>query len=608
MNKKTVVRAADDVPALTGLRGVAALTVVLSHSSIRHMYLAPGLDFEGTGKLGVWLFFVLSAYLLTRQLLVSGKPLAGAVLGKYLIRRFFRIYPLYVVALAIDIVLSRIPADRFTPSVLLRHAPDIFWTIPVEFQYYFCIPVVAFLLLSFGRAIWLGVLFMVLLFATNAALPGTEPALWPYLTIFLAGSLGAYLSVNIRLQGQWLPGLALLCAVLIANAAPAIMRLTTLDAVFDPDVLRNTPVLFGPLFTPVVLASVNSASWARLLSARPLIFLGEISYGLYLLHPLAVAAVNPLDAPAAVKGALVIAGAIALATLAYHAIERPCRRLGYRLTGLARGKHSAQFSPALACCAGSGYSLSHAPAEKANQMAFVKLKNILRPAVAQPSTKKAKPEAGFWDVHFQQWIREAEAKGLDPNDVGDAAWANDYLAQVLETRYLRFVPQGGTVLELGPGSGRLTRHLIGRAGRIELIDNSQFVIEWMNRYLAGKVAFRATHIENPLIPHIGESSIDTILSHGVFEHLDFDETYFFLHEFCRVIKPGGRISYNYNTLHNSAGAKWFLDHRRAPGSRCIFRFYTPDFMIRIAETAGLFVVDSLTSEERLAHIVLEKRS
>lgn len=214
--------------------------------------------------------------------------------------------------------------------------------------------------------------------------------------------------------------------------------------------------------------------------------------------------------------------------------------------------------------------------------------------------------AGKWDTAFRDWIARAERQGLDPNDVGDEAWENDYLAQSLEDRYLRYVPQGGTVLELGPGSGRLTRHLIGRAGRVELVDHSRFVIDWIQKYLSGKIDYRAQRISKPLLPHISENSIDTVLAHGVFEHLDFDETYFFLAEFCRVIKPGGHVSFNYNTIHSSGGMQWFSDHVREPGTRCIFRFYTPDFMIHLAERAGLTVVESLTSEHRLAHLILTK--
>jgi hypothetical protein len=64
-----------------------------------------------------------------------------------------------------------------------------------------------------------------------------------------------------------------------------------------------------------------------------------------------------------------------------------------------------------------------------------------------------------WDGKFRQWIESAISRGLDPNDVGDEAWANDHLSEILEDPFLKYIPEDRTVLELGPGSGRLTRHL-----------------------------------------------------------------------------------------------------------------------------------------------------
>jgi SAM-dependent methyltransferase len=229
------------------------------------------------------------------------------------------------------------------------------------------------------------------------------------------------------------------------------------------------------------------------------------------------------------------------------------------------------------------------------------LGQLRAPSANQP------PPPGRWDIHFHQWVASATARGLDANDVGDEAWANDRLAAVLDDCYLRYVPAGGTVLELGPGTGRLTRHLIGRAGKLELVDNSKFVIDWMNKYLRGRIEFRTHLIKSPRFAAVSDRSVDAVLAHGVFEHLDFDEAYAFLVEFHRVLKTGGHVSFNYDTLHSEAGAAWFLEHYK-PGKRCIFRLYTPDFMARIAEVAKFEVASSIVSDDRLAHIVLVKRA
>lgn len=59
------------LPALDGIRGFAAILVLLSHASLGGMMFLPGLDFGGVGKYGVFVFFVLSAFLLSLQFLRS---------------------------------------------------------------------------------------------------------------------------------------------------------------------------------------------------------------------------------------------------------------------------------------------------------------------------------------------------------------------------------------------------------------------------------------------------------------------------------------------------------------------------------------------------------
>jgi len=93
-----------------------------------------------------------------------------------------------------------------------------------------------------------------------------------------------------------------------------------------------------------------------------------------------------------------------------------------------------------------------------------------------------------WDVNFRE-IKNAEAIGIDPNDLGDVAWNDDPLKRAFERHCLPHVNPESVVLELGPGTGRLTRHLIGRCKRIILVDYSRFICEWLEHYLRGKGCF-----------------------------------------------------------------------------------------------------------------------
>ena len=63
--------AALQLDVLDGLRGVAVLFVVASHLSTEGLDVLPYLNLEGAGKYGVYLFFSLSAFLLTHQILIA---------------------------------------------------------------------------------------------------------------------------------------------------------------------------------------------------------------------------------------------------------------------------------------------------------------------------------------------------------------------------------------------------------------------------------------------------------------------------------------------------------------------------------------------------------
>src|SRR5690606_21941755 len=103
----------DHLDALDGLRGLAVLIVIASHLSNARLLPWPGV--AGWGKGGVYLFFVLSAFLLTRALL--RRPLAGFASGRlwadYALRRVLRIWPLYLVVLLASWGLTRAGVEWF---------------------------------------------------------------------------------------------------------------------------------------------------------------------------------------------------------------------------------------------------------------------------------------------------------------------------------------------------------------------------------------------------------------------------------------------------------------------------------------------------------------
>jgi peptidoglycan/LPS O-acetylase OafA/YrhL len=168
-----------ETPALTGLRGIAALWVLLFHA-----WIVGGRDAMGGahawlnfGWLGVDLFFGLSAFLLTSHALSRRErwPAARGVLGEpyvhYLGRRILRVFPAYYACLSILLALSAAGHYGPFPSVpdiafhlpmlhsLDKHFMDsingVFWSLPFEWQFYLALPLLLLVMERVGGSAWL---------------------------------------------------------------------------------------------------------------------------------------------------------------------------------------------------------------------------------------------------------------------------------------------------------------------------------------------------------------------------------------------------------------------------------------------------------------------
>jgi peptidoglycan/LPS O-acetylase OafA/YrhL len=120
------------LPEADGIRGLACLIVLVVHSiALTYPQSYPYLT--GCGKIGVWLFFTLSAYLLTHQFLYKG--FSKDIIVSYFINRFFRIYPIFFIA-AIAYYLfgtANINNERdLFLAITLQGGFGHLWIIPVQ--------------------------------------------------------------------------------------------------------------------------------------------------------------------------------------------------------------------------------------------------------------------------------------------------------------------------------------------------------------------------------------------------------------------------------------------------------------------------------------------
>ena len=317
---------------IQGLRGVAVLLVVFAHAGVRHL--------QG-GYIGVDVFFVLSGYLITGLLLVKGVSLRD-----FYARRARRILP----AAALTLVATDIAANHLLNFVRARDAvsdsiwaalfganvhfaqqgsdyfnqgqppsPFLhFWTLSVEEQFYLVWPSLLALVLLVTAARRPLLLMVGTIGAASLAWSIYDTAASPvtaYFSTFTRAwelALGAALAIwtpRARTACAWLGLAAIGCAAVLFSS--------------------GTPFPGYAALLPAVGAALVISGEARVLSWRPLRYIGDRSYSYYLWHwPVLIIAAQYAghELSIGVK-LLLVAGAFLLSIVSYALFENPIRRM-----------------------------------------------------------------------------------------------------------------------------------------------------------------------------------------------------------------------------------------------------------------------------------------
>lgn len=281
-------------PDIDGLRGIACLIVLVAHSLSNHYYPEGAWLFTGTGGIGVLLFFVLSAALLTVRLVEDG--FARDSLVAYSVARFVRIMPMFWIAVLVYFLLGEIDID--TPSSLWTALTFQtwhwhLWTVPIELQFYVLLPLILAVAVRGARKNP-GATFAVVLCSASALdvywqVYGSpaESTLVRYVPTFLGG-----LSVGLALL--YAPRPTTKSATMIgAIGFCGVIALTVLmksGALVDPtNSLARIHNLYGLLWSLTTYAVfIGGSAWSRWLSWKPLSNFGKTIYSTYLFHYLFV--------------------------------------------------------------------------------------------------------------------------------------------------------------------------------------------------------------------------------------------------------------------------------------------------------------------------------
>jgi peptidoglycan/LPS O-acetylase OafA/YrhL len=351
-------------PGLDGLRGFLALAVVFHHGAIYHGYLLTGIwtvppssFYTGLGQGGVSIFFMVTGYLFWGKV-ITEQFRSGVNWPALYIGRIFRIAPVYLLAVCSMLVIVGFETDwtllqpvstvakEVTNWLALGIRPrydvnsfrdtdlllaGVTWSLKFEWAFYGALFILALVLAAVCRLLparrklftWLLPGFVLAACLIKSPFPN-QPNRSICCALFSVGMLAAACG-PFRLGPDWLRSSAVLAFVAIALVG------------FPSSYHAGPVLLLGAAFTLIA----SGCTVFGTTTSRPAMRLGDISYGIYLLQGLALAAafrpaslrVLALADPyyhwmLLLSAALVLVGA---ATIVHVIVERPGITLGRRI-------------------------------------------------------------------------------------------------------------------------------------------------------------------------------------------------------------------------------------------------------------------------------------
>jgi peptidoglycan/LPS O-acetylase OafA/YrhL len=339
--------------ALDGLRAIAAVIVVFFH------FGGPSTGFL-SGWIGVHIFFVVSGFLITTRMLRERDRTGRISLRNFYLRRIFRIMPLYYFALALTVASAYHQGKAWL--ILKGHLVEYLtfmneyhlkagtpfiqsWTLGIEQKFYLLWPLALVLAGALSARLQIPACIaaiVLVLLPWNSYLASSGI----HYSVLLIGALLALVLHSAR-------GFALLSplthpvagAVLLVGVVCLHLSIPDLFAHFHSEL--PAIFLYGLAIALLIPSLLGPGVGRALLTLRPLVFVGERSYGLYLFQFLAgtlAAALFPRIHEPPLEAVLVALTSLAMADLTHRRLEQPMIQVGRSLIRRLGG--SAATTPA----------------------------------------------------------------------------------------------------------------------------------------------------------------------------------------------------------------------------------------------------------------------
>ncbi|WHZ37730.1 acyltransferase [Sagittula sp. MA-2] len=313
---------------IEAVRGAAAILVVWSHTIDKSGYIYKYI-FD-PGKIGVVIFFFISGYLVIPSAAKDGR------LDLFIVKRFFRLYPLYWISLLLAYIYWRDDFSIYTwianatmaqQLLGLENVIDVYWTLTIEFLLYIIVASMLFMwpkeiIKKLPTLILVTSLLCLLLGALRMGLQVKLPTAIPL------GLLSMFVGAKIRVDliaGRSIMPLAI---SYLAVVVPTTLMAYSFEVQYGETSSRYAVsyILGGLVFYFV-------AKFPNFNLGKHLRTLGHFSYGIYLFHLLFTYKLEPFLGKGPYLFCAVLAVSIAFSAPLYYYIERPAAEFGRILAG-----------------------------------------------------------------------------------------------------------------------------------------------------------------------------------------------------------------------------------------------------------------------------------
>jgi SAM-dependent methyltransferase len=190
---------------------------------------------------------------------------------------------------------------------------------------------------------------------------------------------------------------------------------------------------------------------------------------------------------------------------------------------------------------------------------------------------------------FAGYLEAAYQAAMDVNDYEEQRLGWRLPSPTLEELVFPLLREDSKVCEIGPGTGRWSRHIATRIpdGELHLVDPSPWMVRFLTRYFDSSQHVQAHLNDGQSLPFEQHAWLDVIFSANTFVELKLGVIWLYARDFARVLKPGGSAVVDYIDPTTPEG---WAHLRSQPADRApVYTFHAPATIDRVFDAAGLSV-------------------